>query len=54
MKAYTVTKIANQPQRCCWCDEKAEYTVRDNDVEWTDCACKEHLEKWFPQTLAAN
>lgn len=48
MEKYTVKEYKGNLQ-CNWCDKKAEYIIRDNHVQWTDHACKDHLEKWFPK-----
>jgi len=52
VEKYTVKKYEGNLQ-CNWCDKKAEYTIRDNHVQWTDHACKDHLQKWFPEAQPA-
>jgi hypothetical protein len=52
MERYTVKKIEspNDNMPCYWCDENAQYTIK-NDANWTDHACKEHLQEWFPGAI---
>ena len=33
---------------CNWCDNPAEYSLKDTKINFTDHACKTHKEKYFP------
>jgi hypothetical protein len=46
---FQITKNTNPKKLCCWCEEEivAEFAIYNPGLEWTDHACRKHVNQYF-------